>query len=124
MSYYITTLITTELLHSFLMYNTYYFIICSNCSNIYTYTLIRKQYNSQYKGIYHGGLLLHLLNVLRNALYPSSLRKENVVVRGYVYSKNADYPYSREILQEGYVPENTYNAPFLNVVIANGEVVK
>ncbi|MEM3860168.1 MAG: hypothetical protein QW478_12325, partial [Candidatus Micrarchaeaceae archaeon] len=101
MNYYATTLITTELLHSFLMYNTYYFYICSNSSNRYICIFIRR-HCSQYKGIYHGGLLLHLLNVLRNALYPSSLRKENVVVRGYVYSKNADYPYSREILQEGY----------------------
>ncbi|MEM3193186.1 MAG: hypothetical protein QW292_14100 [Candidatus Parvarchaeota archaeon] len=57
-------------------------------------------------------------------MYPSSLRKEDVVVRGYVYSKNADYPYSREILKEGYVPENTYNAPFLNVVTANEDVTK
>ncbi|MEM4091058.1 MAG: hypothetical protein QXQ46_10050 [Thermoplasmatales archaeon] len=57
-------------------------------------------------------------------LYPSSLRKEDVVVRGYAYSKNADYPYSRKILQKEYVPENVYYASFFNVVTVNGEVAK
>lgn len=120
MSYYTTTLTTTELLHGFFTHNTYYFIICSNNSNKYTYIFIRKQYNSQYMGVYQRGLLLHLSNVLRNMLYPRSLREEDVVTRGYIYSKNENYSYSREILQKGHVPENVYNASFFNVVTTNG----
>ncbi|MEM3846458.1 MAG: hypothetical protein QXU98_12250 [Candidatus Parvarchaeota archaeon] len=64
------------------------------------------------------------MDVLRNALYPNFLREEDVVTRGHVYCKNADYTYSRKILQEGYVPENTCNASFFNVVTVNGEVAK
>ncbi|MEM0136506.1 MAG: hypothetical protein QXU18_14970 [Thermoplasmatales archaeon] len=53
-------------------------------------------------------------------MYPSSLRKKDVVIRGYVYSKNENYSYSREILQKEHVPEDANGTPFFNVVVANG----